>query len=90
LLSFSLLETGRLVRVSGTYGLYVNSLVFVVHEAGQDIPFSAHGHDVGPVTFDYQAPHNSEIAALWGRSGWYLDATGVNYRPVNHPQYSHG
>jgi hypothetical protein len=89
LLSFGLPETGRLVRVSGTNGWYINSLDFVVSDlkSGEIIRYSAHGHDVGPETFDYEAPDGSEIAALWGRAGWYLDAIGVNYRPFNHPQH---
>jgi Jacalin-like lectin domain len=88
LLSFGVPETGRLIRVSGTYGWYVNSLDFVVSDpqSGETNTYSAHGQDVGPETFEYEAPDGSEIAELWGRSGWYLDAIGVNYRPVNHPQ----
>jgi hypothetical protein len=86
LLSFGLPESGRLVRVSGTYGWYINSLDFDVSDvkSGETIRYSAHGRDVGPESFDYEAPDGSEIAALWGRSGWYLDAIGVNYRPANH------
>jgi hypothetical protein len=89
LLSFGVPETGRLVRVSGTYGWYVNSLDFDVYDvtSGEMIRYSAHGQDVGPESFDYEAPDGSEIAALWGRSGWYLDAIGVNYRSVNDPQH---
>jgi hypothetical protein len=89
LLSFGLPQTGRLVRVSGTYGWYVNSLDFDVSDvkSGEVIRYSAHGDDVGPESFDHAAPDGSEIAALWGRSGWYLDAIGVNYRSVNHPQH---
>jgi hypothetical protein len=88
LLSFGVPETGRLVRVSGTYGWYINSLDFVVADpqSGETNTYSAHGHDVGPETFEYEAPDGSEIAALWGRAAVYLDAIGVNYRPVNHPQ----
>jgi hypothetical protein len=88
LLSFDLPESGRLVRISGTYGWYVNSLDFVVYDvrSGQKIRYSAHGHDVAPASFDYEAPDGIAIAALWGRAATYLDTIGVNYRPDTHPQ----
>jgi hypothetical protein len=67
------------IRMEGTYGLYVNQLKFHSNFGRE----WSYGNVAGPRQFDYNHGYGLdgyEILTFHGASGIYLDSLGVHYR----------
>jgi hypothetical protein len=65
-----------ITELSGNYGDYINQLTITTSIR----PLVLGGSSPGPRSYSYQAPPSSEIIALVGATGSYVDALGVNIR----------
>lgn len=75
---FSLDPDEYIIAVFGTRGDLVNSLQIKTNKKTSDV----FGKDDGYRSYSYVAPINTEIAGFFGRSGKYIDALGVYFRPL--------
>ena len=67
-----------LIGLSGRCGWFIDSVRFHTNKRVSD----AYGGSGGERDFALMAPPEHEIAGLFGRSDWYMDALGVRVRPL--------
>jgi predicted flap endonuclease-1-like 5' DNA nuclease len=75
---FTLEEDEYLTGISGYAGWYVDSVCFHTNKRMSPL-FGGAG---GEREFSFDAPPGHEIAGLFGRSDWHIDALGINLRPL--------
>jgi len=79
---FNLQNGETITSLSGTYGRekrpYVNSLKITT---SLNRCYGPWGTEPGPAKFIYNIPPGTRLAGLFGRSGDYVDAFGVIFRP---------
>lgn len=75
---FYLDEDEYLTGISGRCGWYIDTIRF--HTNKRESPL--YGGGGGERDFALHAPPGYEVAGLFGRSDWYMDALGVTLRPL--------
>lgn len=76
--TFYLEDDEYLIGISGRCGWYVDSIRLHTNKRVSE----SYGGEGGERDYALMAPAGYEIAGLYGRSDWYIDALGVWLRPV--------
>jgi predicted flap endonuclease-1-like 5' DNA nuclease len=75
---FTLDEDEYLTGISGYSGWYIDSICFHTNKRVSPL----YGGAGGEREFSFEAPPGYEVAGLFGRSDWHIDALGINLRPL--------
>lgn len=83
--SFTLGPNETLIRVYGSYGLYLSKISFVTNTGKTYGPYGlglSYVNLFSSYNFDFTVPVGHEIVGFTGRAGQFVDAFGVVYRPA--------